>query len=192
MDECMRERYALAKERIREIITEETVQEPFGAFFRKLAQFLYMTTDVMDEEDNELDLEALKERNHRFYEDIFPENYENSYGNPAYAVKQLGDYGKLFSFLYAELLGTAAYAHEKRLWDMTVSMELFLEVYSAFCEEELPETSTVEGILRSYVNDYCQDRMEQRIREGVDPELDFAANIIMNSYLSDLRYLYRY
>ena len=34
--------------------------------------------------------------------------------------------------------------------------------------------------------------MEQRIREGVDPDLDFAADIIMNSDLSDLRYLYRY
>ena len=34
--------------------------------------------------------------------------------------------------------------------------------------------------------------MEQRIREGVDPELDFAADIIMNSDLSDLRYLYHY
>ena len=137
-------------------------------------------------------MEALKERNHCFYQDILPENYESSYGNPAYAVQQMGEYGKAFSFLYAEIAGTVAYAHEKRLWDMTVSMELFLEVYSAFCEEELPEAATVEGILRSYVNDYCQDMMEQRIREGVDPELDFAADIIMNSDLSDLRYLYRY
>ena len=192
MDECMRERYGLAKERIREIRTEETVKEPFGDFFRKMAQFLSMTADVMDEESVELTLEELKERNHHFYQDILPENYESSYGNPAYAVNKLGDYGKAFSFLYAELAGTVAYAHEKRLWDMTVSMELFLEVYSAFCEEELPEAATVEGILRSYVNDYCQDMMEQRIREGVDPELDFATDIILNSDLSDLRYLYRY
>ena len=192
MDECMRERYGLAKERIREIRTEETVKEPFGDFFRKMAQFLSMTADVMDEESVELTLEELKERNHHFYQDILPENYESSYGNPAYAVNKLGDYGKAFSFLYAELAGTVAYAHEKRLWDMTVSMELFLEVYSAFCEEELPEAATVEGILRSYVNDYCQDMMEQRIREGVDPELDFATDIILNSDFSDLRYLYRY
>ena len=40
LDECMRERYGLAKERIREIRTEETVKEPFGDFFRKMAQFL--------------------------------------------------------------------------------------------------------------------------------------------------------
>ena len=143
LDECMKERYGLAKERIREVITEETVKEPFGDFFRKMAQFLSMTADVMDEENVELTLEELKERNHRFYQDILPENYESSYGNPAYAVNKLGDYGKAFSFLYAELAGTVAYAHEKRLWDMTVSMELFLEVYSAFCEEELPEAATI-------------------------------------------------
>ncbi len=35
--------------------------------------------------------------------------------------------------------------------------------------------------------------MEQRIREGVDPGTSyFAADIIMNSDLSDLRYPYRY
>ena len=33
--------------------------------------------------------------------------------------------------LYAEIAGTVAYAHEKRLWDMTVSMELFTG--SIFC-----------------------------------------------------------
>lgn len=104
-----------------------------------------MAADVMDESAAELTMEALKERNHCFYQDILPENYESSYGNPAYAVQQMGEYGKAFSFLYAEIAGTVAYAHEKRLWDMTVSMELFLEVYSAFCEEELPEAATVEG-----------------------------------------------
>ena len=168
LEECMKERYGLAKERIREIITEETVKKPFGDFFRNRAKFLSMAADVMDESAAELTMEVLKERNHCFYQDILPENYESSYGNPAYAVQQMGEYGKAFSFLYAEIAGTVAYAHEKRLWDMTVSMELFLEVYSAFCEEELPEAATVEGILRSYVNDYCQDMMEQRIREGVD------------------------
>ena len=32
LEECMKERYGLAKERIREIITEETVKKPFGDF----------------------------------------------------------------------------------------------------------------------------------------------------------------
>nr|WP_294678414.1 aminopeptidase [uncultured Blautia sp.] len=192
LEECMMERYALAKDRIREIISEETVKTPFLDFFQKMAAFLTDAAEVMDEKGCELSFDALKERNKKLYGDILPENYQNSYGNPAYAVKELGNYGKAFSFLYAELFGVIVYAHEKKLWDMTVAMELFLEVYSAFCEDEIPEAATVEEILRSYVNDYCQDMMKERIREGVDPELDFASEIIMKSDLTDLRYLYRY
>ena len=192
LEECMMERYALAKDRIREIISEETVKTPFLDFFQKMAAFLTDAAEVMDEKGCELSFDALKERNRKLYGDILPENYQNSYGNPAYAVKELGNYGKAFSFLYAELFGVIVYAHEKKLWDMTVAMELFLEVYSAFCEDEIPEAATVEEILRSYVNDYCQDMMKERIREGVDPELDFASEIIMKSDLTDLRYLYRY
>lgn len=98
LDECMEERYELAKTRIREIITENTVKEPFGNFFRKMAKFLSMAADVMDEDDAEFSIKELKERNYRFYKDILPENYENSYGNPAYAVKKLGDCGKSIQF----------------------------------------------------------------------------------------------
>ena len=42
LEECMKERYGLAKERIREIITEETVKKPFGDFFRNRQSFLSM------------------------------------------------------------------------------------------------------------------------------------------------------
>lgn len=73
-----------------------------------------------------------------------------------------------------------------------MTAELFLEVYAAFENGELPSVKNVEDMLRSYVNDYCQDMMEQRIAEAVDPQLDFAVRIVMDSDLSDLRYLYRY
>ena len=68
LEECMKERYGLAKERIREIITEETVKKPFGDFFRNRAKFLSMAADVMDESAAELTMEVLKERNHCFYQ----------------------------------------------------------------------------------------------------------------------------
>ena len=71
-------------------------------------------------------------------------------------------------------------------------MELFLEIYGEFCAEELPEVKTVQDILSSYVNDYCQDMVEQRILEGIDPEQDFALKIVMEADLTDLRYLYWY
>ena len=192
MDEWLMERYSLAKGRIWEICTEKTINEPFAGFFRRTAEFLKKTGEILEREEDGLSLAEYEAENRSLYEELFPQNYGTSYGNPAYAEKMLGDYGKAFTFLYAELRGTIAYAYEKKWWDYLVCAELFLEIHSAFGEEEPPSVKTVQVILRSYVNDYCQDMMEQRIAEGVDPELDFAVRIVMDSDLTDLRYLYRY
>ncbi len=192
MDELLMERFALAKDRIAEICTEQEIKAPFDEFFRTAANFLKKTGEILERQETEFTLEELKEENQSLYRELFPENYLYSYGNPAYAETCLGEYGKAMSFLYAELRGSVVYAYEKKWWDYTVAAELFLEVHSAFSEEELPSVKTTEDILRSYVNDYCQDMMEKRIAEGVDPSLDFAVRIIMDSDLTDLRYLYQY
>ena len=206
MDELLMERYTLAKERVCEIKDETAVQQPYLDFFRKTAVFLEKNIEILDgvvfvgdgREPHkltcagDLSMEQWKALNDELYADILPDNYETSYGNPAYACERLNEYGKNFSFLYAELRGAVIYAFEKRLWDMTVLLELFLEVYGAFSQEELPTEEEFRGILSSYANDYCQDMVEYRTRECVDPELDFAAKIIMNSDLTDLRYLYQF
>ncbi len=192
MDELLMERFALARDRITEICTEQEIKAPFDEFFRTAANFLKKTGDILERQEREFSLEELREENQSLYRELFPENYDCSYGNPAYAVSCLGEYGKAMSFLYAELRGSVVYAYEKKWWDYTVAAELFLEVHSAFSEEEIPSVKTIEDILRSYVNDYCQDMMEQRIAEGVDSSLDFAVRIIMDSDLTDLRYLYQY
>ncbi|MCD8153251.1 MAG: aminopeptidase [Clostridiales bacterium] len=192
LDDIMRERYELASGRVREIVTEETVPEPFGCFFRETAAFLQKTMEVMEEDGEDLSLEELGDRNHSLYQDVLPENYGTCWGNPAWAARMLGDSGQALSFLYRELSGTIVYAHEKRLWDMTVSLELFLEIYSAFSDGEIPDSRVIRNILCSYCNDYCQDMTEARIEETVDPSRDFALRVILDSDLSDLRYLYRY
>ena len=192
MDKLLAERYALSSERVKEIMNEKEVREPYLDFFRKTAAFLSKTVQVMNEDKAGLTLEEWKNLNDELYEDILPKNYKNSYGNPAYACEKLGGYGKAFTFLYAELRGAVVFSHEKRMWDMTVLLELFLEVYSAFAQEELPAEAELRGILSSYINDYCQDMIEERTRASVDPQVDFALRIIMDSDLTDLRYLYKY
>lgn len=192
MDEWMTERLALAKMRVAQIVTEEEAPKPFRAFFNSEAAFLSRALARMEKPWGEETLQELAEENKSFYEDIFAENYQTCYGNPAYAASALGEYGAALCFLYGELRGAVVYAFENRIWDMTVTLELFLEVYSAFTQEELPGAEAVKKILCSYVNDYSHDMMEQRIREGVDASLDFAVRIVMDSDLTDLRYLYRY
>ena len=191
MDEWVMERYELAKERIAQIPEEKMAEEPYCDFFRKEAVFLQRVIAVMDNGTDGKNFEELQRQNHELYQDILPENYESSYGNPAYAQKKLGEYGKVFTFLYTEIHGVIAYAFEKKVWDLTVVLELFLEIYSAFSQEEIPTEKQVKEILVSYVNDYCQDMVETRIREAIDPENNFIVKMILESDLNDLSYLYR-
>ena len=192
----MQERFSLMRERIGEIRKEELVREPYRDFFRKTGDFILEICRIHDRIREgwleKASMEELKENNHKMYEDILPEHYEESYGNPAYAQKILGrDFGQLLSFLYTEVRGMIVFAYEDRLFDMTVAMELFVQIYNLF---EDPEVSSkdVKDAIYWYVSDYSDEMAGHRVREGVDPSLDFAVRIICESDLTDLRYLYKY
>lgn len=138
MDELLKERYDLAKDRIVEICTETTVKPDFLDFFQNMAAFLEKTAVILERDEEKLSIEELQKENTELYKELFPQNYTHCYGNPAYAEEKLGEYGRAFTFLYAELRGAIAYAYEKKIWDYTVTAELFLEVYAAFENGELP------------------------------------------------------
>lgn len=89
------------------------------------------------------------------------------------------------------------YAFEMRLEYIAILCETFLEVYNLFTqaweeENETPREQAVRDALYWYVSDYVDLHLPWRIREGLDPALSFAADIIMDSDLTDLRYLYQY
>ena len=192
----MQERFSLMRERIGEIRKEELVREPYRDFFRKTGDFILEICRIHDRIREgwleKASMEELKENNHKMYEDILPEHYEESYGNPACAQKILGrDFGQLLSFLYTEVRGMIVFAYEDRLFDMTVAMELFVQIYNLFEDPEL-SSKDVKDAIYWYVSDYSDEMAGHRVREGVDPSLDFAVRIICESDLTDLRYLYKY
>lgn len=192
-----KERFELAGERIGEIQLEETAKPPYCAYFQKMAAWICEMTNLWREVGNgewkRLPLTVLREKNRSLYEDILPEHYGTSYGNPTYACKVLGsEFGPLLSFLYTELRGMIVYAFENRKEDLLISMELFLQVYGEFENGEIPSGESIRQILYWYVNDYCQDMVTYRVREAVDPSLSFAVDLIMEADLADLRYLYQF
>lgn len=193
-NEIIMERFELSMDRIGQMATEETVQKPFRDYFAKTASFIQMIEEYLSfiEQGNQktASIEELKEWNQRLYQDILPGNYESSYANPAYAVAQLGeDYGRLLSYLYKEIRGDIVFVHEWRLTDITILNEVLIEIYNMF-EEEVPEASSIKEVLYWFVSDYTDHTVTYRVREGLDPSLSFAADIIKENDLSDLRYLY--
>lgn len=194
--EEMKERYLLMKERIAQIQTEESVKQPYLDYFRKVAVFMAKLQETFEMAElgklSEESLEAAKERNRYFYQDILEENYGTGYANPEYAVEKLGEeFGGILSFLYAELRGCIGYAYEKRLEELTIFCELFVEIYGIFAEEQ-PDKREVEQTLYWFFHDYSEIFVERNVKEMIDPQLDFFTDIVMNSDLSNPRYLYNY
>lgn len=197
------ERYELALERISGIPGEHFGAPALEAYFAAVAKFILLIDEnkTFLERDGGLwnaSLEELQARNLALYEDILPEHYEVSYGNPAYAAAQLGEeLGPMLSFLYAELRSMIGFCYEERLEELVIRMELFAEVYAAFTYEwqenrKLPSGEDIRRILYWFVSDYADVAAERRIREQVCPEDCFAAKILCKSDLADLRYLYAY
>lgn len=188
-------RYELAVSRIREMMDEETVEEKFRDYFRTVGAFVLL----IDETNQKLrsgsfekySMEELAAWNAKLYEDILPDVYDRSYGNPAYATEKLGaEYGPVLSALYAEIRGAIAYVYEQKIEYLDILFELFVEIYNQF--EEGPVVKNVQDTIYWYASDYCDVFVADRILDQVDASRSFATDIIRESDLTDLRYLYSF
>ena len=190
-------RYELAIERIENIKGENTVSEKYRDYFRTLADFALLVDKLKEKIENgeyyKFSIEELECWNTHLYDDVLGEHYKTSYANPAFATEKFGiEYGRLLSFLYTELRGVIPYAFEKKTEYLDILFELFIEVYNQFEEENEPEYEHVRQTIYWYASDYCDVFLADRIKEQIDPEDNFAADLIMNSDFNDVRYLYYY
>ena len=190
-------RYELAIERIENIKGENTVSEKYRDYFRTLADFALLVDKLKEKIENgeyyKFSIEELECWNTHLYDDVLGEHYKTSYANPAFATEKFGiEYGRLLSFLYTELRGAIPYAFEKKTEYLDILFELFIEVYNQFEEENEPEYEHVRQTIYWYASDYCDVFLADRIKEQIDPEDNFAADLIMNSDFNDVRYLYYY
>ena len=191
------ERYEIATSRIREIINEDTVSEPFKSFFCKASEFICKIDDlnsiIKSGKINDFSLDRLKELNKSLFEEIYSENYEESFANPEYAVKTLGEeYGKILCYIYTKNRGMIRNVYMGRLEEVVLQMELFTQIYNYFEDVEQLEYDNVYETVYSYEKDNTEIFTDLMIEDRINPDNKFAVDIVMNSDLNDLRYLYKY
>ena len=193
----MEERYNLAIDRMKAIIEEKTVAEPYREYFQHVARFILkldeLKQNVESGKQKEMSEEELQEEMKDLYADELEANYEKSYANPAYAVSVLGEeLGSFLSAVYTEIRGSISYVQEQRMEYVVIAAELFIEIYNKFEEEKQPQPESLKEIFYWYASDYCDVFAADRIKDQINPESGcFIVNMIMNEDLSDLRYLYR-
>lgn len=198
----LEERFELSCERVEEIAGTQEVSDKYKDYFCKTAQFLLLMRDTNKKLQEgylqNASLDELRSMNRAMYEDILGANYDSSYANPSVCCGKFGlQMGRMLSFLYTELRCMIPYVFEGMLEEQVIRMELFVEVYNAFayaCSEgvEDPEEKELKETLYWFVSDYSEPAVEWRVRTQVDSDCDFATKIIMNSDLTDVRYLYQY
>lgn len=196
-NEQAEERFLLVMERIAEIAEETDVPETFDDYFKKTAAFLLQLKSVLEKAEadtlKDASLTECEKRNAVFYDGIKAENYKKSYGNPTYAVEKLGEeYGQILSALYAECRKRITDAYAAKKMNVTITAELFVEIYNYFEDKEGIDKTAIEQAIYWYFHDYSEIFIGDSVRELVDSEEDFLYQIVMNSDLNDLRYLYQY
>lgn len=193
----IKERYDIAIERIKEIITEDTVEEKFLPYFVAAAQFILKIDNLLglieSKKIEELTLEQLTALNKDLYEDETEIVYEKCFANPKFAVEKLGEeYGQLLCYVFTANRNMISNAFQGKLEEITLRMELLIEIYNQFEDRENLTKKSIHDMIYSFEKDNSEIFMTNRIDEIINPENDFAVKIVMKSDLEDLRYLYKY
>ncbi len=193
----IKERYDIAIERIKEIITEDTVEEKFLPYFVAAAQFILKIDNLLglieSKKIEELTLEQLTALNKDLYEDETEIVYGKCFANPKFAVEKLGEeYGQLLCYVFTANRNMISNAFQGKLEEITLRMELLIEIYNQFEDRENLTKKSIHDMIYSFEKDNSEIFMTNRIDEIINPENDFAVKIVMESDLEDLRYLYKY
>ena len=187
------ERFELVSDRVKGIVYETTVEQPFRDFFIKEAQFLLTVFNLYEQvqygDYDKFSLKELEEKNEILYGEL-KDHYEESYLNPAYAHKMLGEEcGKELSWLAVKLRNSIIPAMIQRLSDIVIYAELFVEIYNIFENSDSRKKDIHSAI---YWFDYSEVFLEHSFREMLDENCSVYLDIVMYSDLDDDRYLYRY
>lgn len=214
----MTERFTLAAGRIREISRLSAVDGRFRDYFERTASQIAAWLEEYDylhsAERRTASPRILAQHNHALYEDILPEHYGQSYANPDYAKQQLGkEFGPLLAALVFECRAIIPFVYEDAAEEITIRMELFLEIETAFEVEKrqfealkaegkdpsergitgVPAAQGIRKIFRDFLMDYAEaeDALEiadkLTVREG-----SASARILHERDLTDPRTLYDY
>ena len=195
--DIVRERYEIAIERIKEISTENISNEKYQEYFSKVAKFILKLNSVKDEIESgrlkEYTTEQLEQLNYELYEDIYKENYETSLANPKFACEELGEeYGRILCYVYKKIRDLIGNVYRQEIEIVTLRSELFIELFYYFENSEELEYRSIEEAVYSFEKDNTEIFVDDMVDWRVNPKRTFAVDIVMNSDLNDIRYLYMY
>ena len=200
--EYLMERHELAIERIGSICDKCETDDAYYPYFNQAALFLRSVDGILmsciEGSFFKTGVSRRIQANRDLYIELKPRYYENSYLNPAFAVRKLGtDLGRLMSAVYAELRSCIIYAYSQDLEQTLIREELFLEFYTMFvtARQEHEKAPQYEHLCETYKNfayDYLESMLSCSLNGSFAATESLPKSIVMEADLSDSDYLYDY
>lgn len=168
----------------------------YDNYLNVISKFILETAEleqnVNDEYFTNKTFDELKEENYRLYNEMLPENYKTSYANPTYGVQIFGDnIGQTLAAFYFKIRENIKSAYTHKLFDIEKNNRMFIEVYKYIKNNEV-KYEELKGIYSKYATIDVDKNYEYYIKENFSKDFDFYSDIILNSDLNDLRYLFKY
>lgn len=184
-EQLFEERYTLSTNRIKEIAKQQAVPEQYRDYFKRQAEFILTVVEMAELVQRgsykKLALSKLQEWNQKLFHNQLPENYDSSYENPSYAVKQLGiREGRLFSAISARMYELIYDAAEQKRNFMTLLLELFIELYCRYEEYDEFAYKDAKNAYKSFEMDYRELYSYESMSETYDADYTFAKDIILS------------
>ena len=182
--------------RVQEIKNKCKLDGHLKDYFEKTASFLSIFEEITDKVEaktiENMSLTEAKALNEKIYIDILGDNYKNSYANTEFAVKVLGkELGQLLSFVNVNGRNKIESTFAYRLFDVVSSLKLFNEVYNVLVQDN----EDIDGVKKAIEENAFANvniAYDEKFRKFIDKDRDYLKSIIMESDLTDLRYLYKY
>lgn len=170
----------------------------------KYGQFINHTADMivfLCEHEEEIKgnyfenktFEELLEINRSIYKNFVDEAYNNSYANPEYCVEIFGkEIGQCITTFYMEIVEYIKYAYMHKRFAMAEYNEIFIELFEMVkCGSDFTAEQLTELVTRVKVNETEED-FALSFKERFYPDASGFRSVVMDSDLSDLRYLFKY
>ena len=176
---------------------KEQKKKEYYRFFNTVGKFILKLADYEKNLDDEYfsikSFDELLKENSELYNEIVPQNYKKkSYANPAYCVNVFGDkFGQLISYFYLRYRQYITYALYHKIFKMEEYNKLFIDVFSYIKDNEPEYDSFKELITEPQRKDKTQEIILQ-LKEQLDKDFSYWRDIVENTDLSDVRYLFKY
>lgn len=182
--------------RVQEIIieTQQGSNSKMDAFFYHIAEWIFMLAEMEKDFNSDYfkkhSFDELKEFNYNLFKELLPENYEQSYANPAYCVHKFGkEMGHLITVFYVEFRSFVSYATKHMIYKMNRAITQFIQFYETY-QKHGENIEELKNIVVYPVWAEMYDNLSMTFETRYNPDFAYYTDFIQNADLSDLRYLF--